>query len=110
MTAQTAEDSGIRACAEKLAHAHIEIDPETERIFLARASGEVRLIEITPSVDLAYEVLPVGFPADRDQGIDYRSAVILLHPKEWEAIERGEMQLPEGWEDRDVIYQRACAS
>lgn len=86
--------------AKELAKAHREEDPATTAIYLSEAPGEVRLIEVSGSVGSAgpKEVLPFRFAERPDQGIDYPSVVILLSPQEWEAVHRGELSLPQGWD------------
>ncbi|WP_437735824.1 hypothetical protein [Sorangium sp. So ce1335] len=90
--------------AKELAQAHREEDPATTAIYLSEAPGEIRLIEVSGSVGSAgpKEVLPFRFAERPDQGIDYPSVVILLSPQEWEAVHRGELSLPRGW-DKDAL-------
>jgi len=44
------------------------------------------------------EVLPFRFQPQPEQGIPYASVVVLLSPSEWEAVGRGELALPQGWD------------
>ncbi len=85
--------------ARELAEAHKEEDPATTDIFLADAPGEVRLVEVSGSVGSSEprEVLPFRFGAQPEEGIDYPSVVDLLSPAEWEAVKKGELPLPPGW-------------
>jgi len=90
--------------AEQLAEAHRKEDPATTEVYVAEASDEVRLVEVSGSVTptATYEALPFKFKARPDQGVYYPSVVVLLSPEEWEAVKRGELQLPSGW-DRDKL-------
>jgi hypothetical protein len=90
--------------ARQLAEAHKVEDPETTDIFIAAANDEVRLVEVSGSLgaSTSREVLPFRFNAQPEQGIDYPSVVVLLSPSEWDAVKRGELTLPSGW-DRDTL-------
>jgi len=55
----------------------------------------VRLVEVSADFPPAGQALPVGFGTSAD--FLYRSEVILLTPDEWEQVQRGELELPEGW-------------
>lgn len=86
--------------AKELAKAHKEEDPETIAIYLAEAENEVRLVEVTHSVESSApaEVLPFRFAAQPEEGFDYPSVIVLLSPSEWAKVEKGELQLPAGWD------------
>jgi hypothetical protein len=90
--------------AEQLAEAHRLEDPATSEIYVVEASDKVRLVEVSSSVESAgaHEVLPFRFTARPDKGVAYPSVVVLLSPDEWEAVKRGDLQLPSGW-DRDKL-------
>jgi hypothetical protein len=90
--------------AKKLAEDHKKEDPETTDVFVAEATDEVRLIEVSGSLGptAPRAVLPFRFNARPDKGVDYPSVVVLLSPSEWEAVQRGELELPEGW-DKDKL-------
>ncbi|MBI3206695.1 MAG: hypothetical protein HYZ29_34490 [Myxococcales bacterium] len=86
--------------AQWLAEAHMKDDPATTDVFVAEAADEVRLVEVSGSVGpgTPREVLPFRFAANPDKGVPYPSVVVLLSPAEWEAVQRGELALPSGWE------------
>jgi hypothetical protein len=94
--------------AQELARAHREDDPGTTDVYLSESPDEIRLVEISGSLGSASpgRVLPFRFNERPDQGIDYPSVVILLSPQEWEAVQRGELPLPPGW-DRDRLQRIA---
>jgi len=54
-------------------------------------------------------IMPVGFPPHPASGLHYRSVVIEVTPQEYEAILRKQLDLPAGWEIRDV-YERPAAA
>ena len=87
----------LEQVARRLAYHHRQEDPETTEIYLSRAEKEVRLVEVSESVGSSGEVLPFRFTAQPSQGIPYPSVVILLSPEEWSMLQRGELELPDGW-------------
>jgi hypothetical protein len=86
--------------AEDLARAHRAEDPETQEVYLApgsESSAEVRLVEISGSLGGSGEVLPFRFAPRDDLDIPYASVVVLLSPDDWQRVQNGELQLPDGW-------------
>ena len=83
--------------ARELAAAHRTEDPETQEVYVAEADDEVRLVEVSTSLEASGEVLPFRFKARPDKGVPYPSIVVLLHPEEWAAVRAGKLQLPIGW-------------
>lgn len=86
--------------ATDLAKAHKAEDPETKAIYLAKSSessSEVRLVEVSGSLDGAGEILPFRFAPRNDLGVPYASVVVLLSFEDWARLERGELSLPAGW-------------
>lgn len=86
--------------AKKLAESHKKEDPETTDIFVAEATDEVRLVEVSGSLGStgSRAVLPFRFNARPDRDVDYPSVVVLLSPNEWKAVQAGELSLPSGWD------------
>jgi hypothetical protein len=68
--------------AKKLAEDHKKEDPETTDVFVAEATDEVRLVEVSGSLGptAPRAVLPFRFNARPDKGVDYPSVVVLLSP------------------------------
>ena len=87
----------VREVADTLATDHKREDIAAE-IWLSEDDREVRLVEVSPSINNAHEVLPFRFAARPDLGIDYPSTVVLLSPEEWLAVLAGTLHLPQGWE------------
>jgi hypothetical protein len=87
----------ISEVARELADAHRVEDPQTRSVFLAESDSEVRLVEVSGSVGDSGEVLPFRFAARPDLGVPYASVVVLLSEDDWRRIERGELELPQGW-------------
>jgi len=92
MTKRTVED-----VARALASAHQTEDPDTKEVYLSTAPDEVRLVEVSGSVDTGGEVLPFRFAAQPASGVPYPSSVILLSLDEWRKLKKGELELPAGW-------------
>ncbi len=87
----------IADVALKLAEAHRAEDPDTKGVYLAEASDEIRLVEVSGSVETAGEVLPYRFNAQPDEDIPYPSVVILVSVEEWDKLNSGELELPTDW-------------
>ena len=94
-----------KECALELARAHREIDPATQRVYLA--SGDeplIRLVEVSGNVPSTSEFLPYAFTADPENGVPYASVLILVSPDEWDRLDAGQRKLPQGWpEVRELI-------
>lgn len=87
----------IRDAATILAGLHTREDPSTSAVYLAEAEDEIRLVEVSGSLDTVGEVLPFRFAANPDMGVEYPSVVVLLSPEEWERVDGGKLKLPRGW-------------
>ncbi|MGM0578222.1 MAG: hypothetical protein ACQEXJ_21035 [Myxococcota bacterium] len=94
MAARTIEET-----ARELAAAHRAEDPDTLAVYLVPdpKGQEVRLIEVSASVDPVGDVLPFRLEPAPDKGIDYPVVILLLSPTDWEQLQRSELELPEGW-------------
>lgn len=90
----------LRAVAVDRADAHRQADPRTRLIkFFPHASKkEVRLLEVSSAAPTTGEILPFRFGANDAVGVEYPSVVILVSPAEWEAICKGDLQLPDDWD------------
>lgn len=88
----------IPEVARELAQAHRAEDGGTVHVLLARNDQEVRLVEVSRSVDSTGEVLPFRFAARPDLDVPYPSVVVLLGEDDWERVQDGELKLPEGWD------------
>ena len=76
--------------AKMLAGEHVADDPAIQSIYLVPHSSEVRLIEITSSVQPDGEILPFRFPAASD--VPFKSLVVMVNPKDW--ARRGQLRWP----------------
>ncbi|HEY4120545.1 MAG TPA: hypothetical protein VGM56_21925 [Byssovorax sp.] len=87
----------IEEVARDLARAHVEEDRETQHVFLSPHDKEVRLVEVTRSLEPSGEVLPFRFAPHGDE-VPFPSVIVLLSEDDWRLIEADELHLPTGWE------------
>jgi len=82
----------------RLARWHRESDLPPERIILFRDPGEqvIRLVYVTEHVPETGEFYPFQF--GRSGEIPYVHIVAQVTRPEWEAILRGDISLPDGWD------------
>jgi len=98
------------AVAEKLARAHFAIEPEIEHVFRLVGPNEadplepIKLLEVNPNT-VPEGIVPVEFGPDAEAGIPYSSDMVEITPTEFEQVQAGELQLPNGWK-LDEEYPR----
>ena len=97
--------------ARELTVSHIDSDPGTMLVYLARdpEEKEIRLLEITDSVETTGTVLPFRFRAQPKYGIPFPSTIILLTKKEWLKMNKNKLKLPDVWgplEQLECLYER----
>ena len=94
--------------AAALARAHYEIEPGLRAIYRLEGPDpndlRIKLLEVNEQT-VATGIVPVGFPPHPATGLHYPSVVIEVTPQEYEALQSKQLNLPAGWEVRDV-YQR----
>lgn len=90
--------ASYRTVTEQLARAHRRADSGIVRLLAAPdpQQREVRLVEVSTSAPATNAPLVVRFASSAE--VPMPSAVLLLSPEEWAAIERRELDLPEGWD------------
>lgn len=77
-------------------HREGEQPPQKIILFPDPDGQEVRLLEVTELVPETGELYPITFGATKE--LPYRTVVMQVTPREWEAIRAGKMPLPEGWD------------
>jgi stress-induced morphogen len=101
----------FRATAIKLAKANKEDDPETTEIFLFSDPQfiNIRLVEVTNSIDDCGEILPFTFRPQLGSGINFAVTRIILSQGDWDSVLDGNLSLPPGWDfvEREVLIQDA---
>jgi hypothetical protein len=80
--------------AKLLAGEHMSQDEGIREVYWAPAANEVRLIEVSRSVNDSGELLPFRFSPDPPD-VPYQSVVILVSPGDWKRVVDGDLQLPE---------------
>jgi len=103
--ATTEVETPIRAQARRLAKAHRDRDPKTEKVLLFEHAepDTVCLLEVTGSVPTTGQALPFRFGPVPDEGFPFYTKVVLLSSEEWhylEALRSSEQPMPEGWDLR----------
>lgn len=89
----------LRDTAVSLAASHRKHDPSTTEILWApnEAMTEIRFIEVSAAMLTSGEVFPFRFNPAPEKGIDYASIVVLLSLDEWDEVQAGRLELPQGW-------------
>ena len=98
--------------AEALARAHYQVEPGLRAIYRLEGPDpngfRIKLLEVNEQT-VPTGIVPVGFAPHPASGVHYPSVVIEVTPQEYEAIQRRELNLPEGWEVRNS-YERTSGS
>jgi len=85
--------------AKKVAHLHKDDEPEII-VFWYPHPNEIRLLEMSPMMPGCGEVHPFRF--GRDNEIGFPVCIIALNEKEWDMLQRGELKLPDGWNQEPI--------
>jgi hypothetical protein len=98
--------------AAALARAHYEIEPGLRAIYRLEGPDpddlRIKLLEVNEQT-VATGIVPVGFPPHPASDLHFASVVIEVTPQEYEALQSKQLNLPDGWEVRDV-YQRPAGA
>ena len=94
----------IGAVAKMLAGEHISNDAGTLRVYWAPHPSEIRLVEITTSVEDRDELLPFRFAADPPE-VPYESVVVLLSPGDWNRVRARQLDVPDGFDRLELIAE-----
>jgi hypothetical protein len=93
--------SSRAAVAQLLAEEHRKNDPDLQRAYLADDPNdrEIRLVEVSGSVGVTWQVLPFRYAARPDLGIPYPCVIVLLSPEEWAELTTpgSDLTLPASW-------------
>lgn len=95
--------------AKLLAGEHMSQDKGIREVYWAPAANEVKLVEISTSVDDAGELLPFRFSPDPPD-VPYHSVVILVSPGDWERVTLGDLSLPDAFGRLEDLERIALAS
>lgn len=97
--AQTMADA-----ARRLATAHRVLDPAMTA-WWASGTGEIQLIEVTPSVAETDELVSFRFTGNEDFEIAYDLRLVIVNDAEWARVQSGKLQLPKGWQAVNKFQQ-----
>lgn len=87
----------IISMANILAKMHIKLDDEITNIWVSPHPEEIRLVEVSKMISDSDNIFPWPYLPAPQVGIDVVSYLVLISPREWGLIQRGELSLPEGW-------------
>lgn len=97
--------------ARLIADSNHELDPSLTLIHRIEAPGKeddpsepVKLLEVTPNTP-ASGIMPLYFGPHPPSGQVYPCIIIELHPSEWDQLQAGELQLPNGWRIGECLFQ-----
>ncbi|MEX0725600.1 MAG: hypothetical protein WEB58_18485 [Planctomycetaceae bacterium] len=84
------------------ARQHRKIDPGICRVYYLpdrSPEREIRLIEVNDMmVEMRDDALePIDFGVDTGTETEHTLTVLDISPKQWDRIQKGKIQLPEGW-------------
>lgn len=95
-----------------LAKAHHADDPAIIRIIRLMVDEEnlpaepIKLLEVNPGTSPS-GISPMTFNADPANGVPFPSTVVEVTVTEFSQIQRGKLQLPNGWKLGPILYPAA---
>ena len=97
--------------AKRLAQIHYESE-STTHVYVYCVGGvagvpdepdePIKLLEVNQDT-IASGIVPLHFGPVPERGINYPSTIIEVTPEEYEQIDQGQLRLPNGWEDRELL-------
>jgi hypothetical protein len=88
-----------------LAGEHRKSDPAIVAIYVVPRADEVRMVEVSSAVDTTGEVIPFRFKAQPQNKLPFDTVLVLVSEEEYELLESGKLDLPEGWGSVEVLEQ-----
>ena len=82
----------VDTVAKMLAGEHVSDDPGIQSIYLVPHASEVRLIEVTSSVQPDGEILPFRF-TEAPPDVPFKSVVVMVNPQDW--ARRAQLRWPD---------------
>lgn len=103
--------------ARRLAELHFLLEPGITRIYRlegvdgVESSPEepVKLLEVNEET-IPSGILPLGFDAIPEQGVDYPTIIIEVTPEEFEDLRHGRLSLPRGWQIAEELPRPSSVS
>lgn len=97
--------------ARLIADANREMDHSLTLIHRVEAPGKeddpaepVKILEVTPDTP-ASGIMPLYFGPHPQSGQVYPLIIMEIHPSEWEQIQSGRLELPNGWRVGERLFQ-----
>lgn len=98
--------------ARSLAEAHLRVDPYVQSVFLLEPPTKdgpwapIRLLEVVEGT-FEGDFLPVGFPANPEQGRPFPFAIVEISPREYRAIADGRLKIYDDvWTVGEMLVSR----
>ncbi len=94
----------VKESAEALVQHHLKVDPKTQLILWVpddSPTPKIRLLEVTPRTSYTGDYYAVEFSPTAE--IPFTTVIMLLHPREWEMMKDGVLELPESWGDMEDL-------
>ena len=82
------------------AQRHLDTDTGVERIYYLPTNApprEIRFLEVNRMISETMPLEPIDFGVDIGSANAHTLYVLDVTPSQWEAIQRGELSLPDGW-------------
>jgi hypothetical protein len=98
-------NGSVQVAAKLLAGEHIAQDPGIRRVYWAPAEHEIRLIEVSESIEDGRGVLPFRFTPDLPD-VPFPSVIIQLSPEDYRKLRANEIDVPDGFELVELIAER----
>jgi hypothetical protein len=95
----------LEVAAKLLAGEHLAQDPGIRRVYWAPAEREIRLIEVSDSIEDGRGVLPFRFTPDPPD-VPFPSVIIQLSPEDYRKLRANEIDVPDGFEAVELVAER----
>ena len=94
--------------AKWYARQHLKTDPGIRSIYYLPTNSsqrEIRLLEINELIAERLEntLEPIDFGVDADMDTQHKLFVLDVTPAQWEKIQQGALELPQGWSLKDAV-------
>lgn len=91
--------------ARLLFHEHRKSDPAIVAVYVVPGGDDLRMVEVSRSVSTSGEIIPFGFGARPDHGLNLDTVLVLVNEEEYRLLEEGELHLPDGWGEVDKLTE-----
>ncbi|MCA9697373.1 MAG: hypothetical protein KC431_07600 [Myxococcales bacterium] len=84
---------------------HLKQDPAIVAVYIVPGTDELRMVEVSGSVDTVGEVIPFGFGKQPSNQLPLDTILVLISEEEYASIKRGDLDLPDGWGSVDNLVE-----